>query len=301
MRSNREITRKGAVSVIGGVIMSRSLEREETLLVESPEFWSDRRIHSPSWSMSAHMHEPAELGLVLSGACTVTTRNGEMKFGPGNVYFVPGNEPHAMAAGEDGFSLCVVHFPASALPSEVYCEMVAASLLHQPFCLVVEDQERFSATCQEIIHETSSNQAFAEVICGALITQLAVILVRGVTRGQTMPLSAQGSIVRESLDWIHRRIHEPFSVGDLAKAVNVSPSHLRRVFASELGVSPRQYVNNLRLQRSKALLLNLDNDVTTVARMSGLSLEQFSRLFRRYVGCSPTEWRERHSHAAVVD
>lgn len=88
------------------------------------------------------------------------------------------------------------------------------------------------------------------------------------------------------------RIDSPVRVSDLAAEVKLSPSHFARAFTIRLGLSPYTFIMKLRIERARALLLNSDKSLAEIAFNCGLSDQaHFSRLFRRFVGMTPTEWR----------
>jgi AraC family transcriptional regulator of adaptative response / DNA-3-methyladenine glycosylase II len=71
------------------------------------------------------------------------------------------------------------------------------------------------------------------------------------------------------------------NVEALAQRLGVTARHLRRVFRSELGVSPVQYVQTQRLLLAKRLLTDTPMPVTDVAMASGFgSVRRFNALFR---------------------
>ena len=91
------------------------------------------------------------------------------------------------------------------------------------------------------------------------------------------------------------RIDSAVRVSDLAAEVKLSPSHFARAFTIRLGLSPYSFIMKLRIERASALLLNSDKSLAEIAFNCGLSDQaHFSRLFRRFVGMTPTEWRRQH-------
>ncbi|MFX4790278.1 helix-turn-helix transcriptional regulator, partial [Acinetobacter baumannii] len=70
------------------------------------------------------------------------------------------------------------------------------------------------------------------------------------------------------------------SIEELATELGVTSRHLRRVFESELGVTPVQFVQTQRLLLAKGLLTDTDMPITQIAMASGFgSLRRFNALF----------------------
>ena len=80
----------------------------------------------------------------------------------------------------------------------------------------------------------------------------------------------------------------------MAEAGGLSPRSLTRLFRRHLGVSPADFVEKVRLDASRRLLLEGAAPVEAVARESGFgSLRRMDRAFARLVGTTPREFRAR--------
>ena len=92
------------------------------------------------------------------------------------------------------------------------------------------------------------------------------------------------------------------SIEQLAQRLGVTDRHLRRVFQSELGVSPVEYAQTHRLLLAKRLLTDTPLSVTGVAMASGFgSLRRFNALFRARYRLSPSDLRKRLTSTGVPD
>ena len=112
-----------------------------------------------------------------------------------------------------------------------------------------------------------------------------------------MPLSRHLVRVRDLID---RAYASPLDVPALARSAHVSPAHFSRSFRAAFGETPHQYLLRRRLERAKALLRRPELSVTDVCVAVGFSsLGSFSTQFRRFVGVSPTTYRERSEHDAL--
>ncbi len=85
-------------------------------------------------------------------------------------------------------------------------------------------------------------------------------------------------------------------IAEVASKFHLSETHLRRVFAKELGVSPSDYLTKLRLEHATRLLVTRrDLSVGQIAAECGFSsVYYFSTAFRARLGCSPSEYRAKH-------
>lgn len=94
---------------------------------------------------------------------------------------------------------------------------------------------------------------------------------------------------------INAHIEEPeLNVEKLASEVGVSRAHLHRKMKDLIGMTPSDYIRNIRLKRACELLKRQDIEVTQVAYKIGFTSQpHFSSHFKRYTGFSPSEYRAR--------
>jgi transcriptional regulator GlxA family with amidase domain len=91
---------------------------------------------------------------------------------------------------------------------------------------------------------------------------------------------------------MQRHLAEPIVIGDLAASVNLSPSRFRELFARQVGLSPAQYLQRLRLRRARLLIERTFLTVKEVMALVGYNdPSHFSRDFRRLHGVSPSTLR----------
>ena len=101
-------------------------------------------------------------------------------------------------------------------------------------------------------------------------------------------------------DAMDRRFAEPLDVPALAAIAHLSASQFGRVFKETFGETPHRYLQRRRVERAMTLLRQTDRPVTDVAWDVGFaSLGTFSRTFSAIVGCSPSEFRQRHEPVRV--
>lgn len=82
-----------------------------------------------------------------------------------------------------------------------------------------------------------------------------------------------------------------WSVEEMAKFCNMSPSRFAHVFKDRKNISAKKFLLNLRLNKAKDLMLNSQLSVTQVATLIGFDdALYFSRIFKKEVGLSPRQF-----------
>ncbi|MBH0776483.1 GlxA family transcriptional regulator [Nocardia bovistercoris] len=106
--------------------------------------------------------------------------------------------------------------------------------------------------------------------------------------------TARTGVVRTVLDAVAADPSADHSLAAMAERGSVSGRHLTRLFRRQTGLSPARYVEQIRVEAAKALLVSGDDGVATVARRCGFgSEESMRRSFVKLLGVAPTEYRGR--------
>ncbi|MCD7805948.1 MAG: helix-turn-helix domain-containing protein [Lachnospiraceae bacterium] len=107
-------------------------------------------------------------------------------------------------------------------------------------------------------------------------------------------LSTAENLVGRAIRYIGIHYRENIDRNSVAAAVYVTPNYLSKRFSAEVGMNMREYINNLRVQEAKRLLLSTNLPVTKIANDVGFdNISYFSTVFRRLCGMAPIDWRNR--------
>ena len=100
--------------------------------------------------------------------------------------------------------------------------------------------------------------------------------------------------LRKAKDLADRRYADPLDLDALADAAHVSKYHFNRSFTEAYGETPMRYLTHRRIERAQDLLRSANLTVTEICMLVGFSsLGSFSSTFRKLVGETPTQYRDR--------
>ncbi len=95
-----------------------------------------------------------------------------------------------------------------------------------------------------------------------------------------------------SVDYIKTHLHTQLKIKEIVDIIGVSPTYLLQIFKNEFGISPKQYISNLKLHTAKNLLTHSNLSITEISNSVGFNdVLVFSRFFSSKEGISPTEYR----------
>jgi AraC-like DNA-binding protein len=101
--------------------------------------------------------------------------------------------------------------------------------------------------------------------------------------------------IEQVCTYISKHIAEKLTIDFLAKKVYLSEGHLRALFRGTLGLSPKEYILQTRLDRARELLFGTRLSMSDIAASIGFSNQsQFSRLFHIKIGVSPQQYRNQN-------
>ncbi len=106
--------------------------------------------------------------------------------------------------------------------------------------------------------------------------------------------------VQKALGVIQQRYWDQFSLSELAREVGMSKYRLSHRFREVLGVTIRDCLLQVRLERAKALLAAGHVSMTELAQIVGFGdLSRFDKVFRKHTGSSPSAYRKARIAAAT--
>lgn len=102
--------------------------------------------------------------------------------------------------------------------------------------------------------------------------------------------------LRSALSYIHNNFSYPITVSDIAQFVGIDRTYLYRIFRSQMGKSPKEYLTDYRLETARAMLRKKQYSVTEVAFSCGFhDSSSFCKAFRKSSGISPLAYGKESS------
>ncbi|PNQ85237.1 AraC family transcriptional regulator [Paenibacillus polymyxa] len=99
-------------------------------------------------------------------------------------------------------------------------------------------------------------------------------------------------VVEQAIRWFQTQYMLPISIEKLATSLGYHRTHFTKVFKQLTSLSPKQYINQVRMERAKELL-NTNISIEQVGNSCGFSDPlYFSKQFKKWTGISPTQYRD---------
>lgn len=112
------------------------------------------------------------------------------------------------------------------------------------------------------------------------------------SRKENKNVLSHSLLMAECLAYINEHFRESISLEDLSRRVNLSLYHFIRIFTKETGVTPHQYIINIRLTAAKFLLKSQECSIKEIAFSTGFNSESsFCSTFKKWEKVTPSEYR----------
>ncbi len=99
--------------------------------------------------------------------------------------------------------------------------------------------------------------------------------------------------LEKALDFINQNYVERITTQELCDQISLSTSNVIKLFKKNLGITPTDYINKVRVNKAKELLLYSQRNIREVAYETGFSDEfYFSRVFKKIEGKSPRNFKK---------
>ena len=104
----------------------------------------------------------------------------------------------------------------------------------------------------------------------------------------------ENSLVQRAKEYINGNYKKDLSLDELSKELDISPYYFSKLFKEETGSNFVEYLTGLRMDRAKELLKDESLSMKEICAAIGYSdPNYFSRIFKKNIGLTPTEYRER--------
>lgn len=237
----------------------------------------------PGKTVTRHHHPEHLFFLPLQGEISVRLDARSLGCGPGKVIYLPPLTEHS--------------FTSSSLLGE------------RLICLISDDAWKNAGAAMLRPSVAPANQLGKELLFYLLLhpktknaPALVDIFIRTLSEGlcatshslptEHLEIAARDKRLQVALRFLETNLAEKFSMRRAAKASGLSLRNFNRLFATEMGLTPKQVLAQYRIAKAKSLLSSSGESVTEISMTVGYhSLSQFITVFRQLTGQLPSDVR----------
>ncbi|WP_308635731.1 AraC family transcriptional regulator [Paenibacillus silvisoli] len=203
---------------------------------------------------------------------------------------IPANTSHAYGA-DDQNPWSIYWFHLKGDMADAFIQHL--NLASGPVKLSLSDSDKFIALfdqCYDALLEKSYSLDHLVHISQTIGYLLSYV---GIRKGQTEDEKAV-RYIEQAVHYMRERLESNLSLDELAVHVSLSKQHLNHVFKQSTGFAPIDYYLRMKIQRAGQLLDLTERSMKDICLSLGFKDPYyFSRLFKKMIGMSPTEYRNK--------
>jgi AraC-like DNA-binding protein len=257
------------------------------------------------FSRQVHSHDFHEMMVVIGGVAVHHMGTLHETVAMGDVYVIPPGHSHGYDVPDNsGVQVLNVLFDLKRMEMNLR-DLEEIPGFHALFSVKLNSQfephlklpAKELAVVNSLIEEIEAEQEEMspgyEFFCETKFRELILFLARRYSHVAT-PSGRNVLKLGELISYMEKHLGEDLRFEELAKAIHMSPTSLRRTFQETFNCSPMAYLQQLRVKRAMLLLADPMKSISDVAFDVGFNDSgYFSRVFRQEAGETPKMFREK--------
>ena len=247
-------------------------------------------VKGPNYIFPGETHYLYELTYVDNGILETTIQDTTYTINANQcIFYGPGQSHNQVVAGTESCSYLTVIFEASGIDN--------SKLLNKIFNINKETK----SIIENFVRNTNNDNPYSEDMLIVSLNDLLLKLLQSTAQHKTqdkinIPITQhfQTTFLEEIVTYIHENIYRPLTVEAISQEFSISRTYLQRIFNENLHTTPKAYINDIKLARSKILIKKGQHSFSEIADMLCYSsIHYFSRIFSAKFGVTPSEYAKK--------
>ena len=257
------------------------------------------KIHDNSWSSLGHEHDHFELVYLKRGGADFETSEETVSLSPHSIVIIKPHQLHKFTVTSRGCEFLVLNFTINItdnLPRNI-AEItdIINELQQRPHIVLTPGPKNAVLNAlKRTMWARQNREKWDDFLAYLLLMELLVYLSREIlsSSGFSGEKGINDAMMR-ARDYILENYNTHISLNELANHVFLSESYLSHCFKARFGISPKNFILQVRINRAKELLASTDMKINDIALNVGfLSQQRFNDAFKRLENLTPLKYRK---------
>lgn len=265
---------------------------EAELHIPGLRLFATHKIHNAIVPLKLHYHENAfEFTYIDKGSMVFFSEGKEYQVSAGNIFISYPNETHStnnlpVTLNEQyWFQLDVSDNKNFLFLTPEVARDFIESLSTIDHLIALSELKQFQSIIKQAFKLALEGRS-PYLLAGYFIVLLQMIIHSTELQNPTYP------DIEYAVRYIKAHIKEVITLDDLAAKCHLSTSHFKQKFRNTLGISPRNYINQCKIEYAKELLSS-GKSITEVSMELGFDTSSyFSSVFKKYTLLSPRDYQK---------
>lgn len=251
-----------------------------------------RSEYDQGWHSTSHTHHFTELFYIVKGRGSFILPDQEIPVKENDLVIINPNTEHTEKSNEKD-SLEYIALGIEGLAFTLPDEAEEKS----PIGLYTYHGERRDVLfyLNRLLDEIQDAQESYETICQNIIEILIVKLQREkkftIAKTESQNMNKSVAFIKH---YINQNYREDITLDTLAEVGHMNKYHLAHSFKRDIGISPIEYLNSVRIREAKILLESTDYTISEIAGINGFSSQSFfTQAFKRKTSITPSGYRKK--------
>lgn len=261
-------------------------------------------VSNGKWKHPQYKLDDYELIICLQGSFMMNINDDIVEIKQGQGLFLMPGELHYGVGESEHVSFLWLHFLTSlqCVDNEKDVHWVLENIILQKAFEGFLLEERFHCTeieeitllARQLLHYHESG-ALTQKVCNLMMELiLQKLSIDNVQKRLNQDTSKSRSFAIEKIcDYIRANLYKSLSVQTVADFFGYNSEYFIRMFKQCVGVTPKQYISEMQIDRAKFLLTTTNDKIKEIAHQIGIDDEKvFLKKFKKQEGISPTQFRK---------
>lgn len=242
-----------------------------------------------------HYHQVHQILYVLENKGEITFDQQRQVFAQDSLAFITPYSHHSITSNGK-MTVLVLEFDLEKLDASVK-EILQQHSFHHTKLVKLNALE--SGDVRQLLRRMLYEQAQGEVInhiaMRIYLSELLLILLRKSDESNI----ADANVLRAQRlrKYIDTHYFEMMDSNDISRKIGISSRYINTIFKEQFNATPIKYLNEVRMEAAKKLLLETDKDISSICFEVGFeALSTFYRRFKDYTNLSPNKYRLKYNY-----